>query len=62
MILIIYAVLLLDTVPLPPGKNSFAIKINNNNKIIIVHWNKNVLLILYLHCDRYSVKILNTEY
>lgn len=27
-----------------------------------VHLNENVLLSLYLDCDRYSFKILNTEY
>jgi hypothetical protein len=31
-------VLCLTVVPLPPGEKQFAVKINNNNIIIIIKW------------------------
>jgi hypothetical protein len=34
-----YCVLCLFVVPLPPGKNPFAVKINNNNKNIYANLN-----------------------
>jgi hypothetical protein len=35
-VMCVICVLCLSVVPLPPGKNLFAVKINNNNNIIII--------------------------